>query len=68
MDESSDVEEKIFCFEVRWKSKVITLAIFEKNWNWKRVCGKEENSMTRNDKIIFVLFKKKKKYLKNKEE
>lgn len=62
MDESSDVEEKIFCFEVRWKSKVITLAIFEKKL--KRVYGKEENSMTRNDKIIFVLFQKKKEVFK----
>lgn len=42
---------------------------FRKKIETGNVCGKEENSMTRNDKIIFVLFqKKKKKHLKNKEE
>lgn len=50
----SDVAEGILCFEARWKSKVIALAIFEKKIETGNVYRKEENSMAWNDKIIFV--------------
>lgn len=52
--ELSGVAEEILCFEARWKSKVIALAIFEKKIETGNVYEKKENSMAWNDKIIFV--------------